>query len=46
MRDVLLRTDPHVRLTRRATTSLTERPADFDGALAVADEPVRVEWGA
>ncbi|MEU7166052.1 DEAD/DEAH box helicase [Streptomyces morookaense] len=30
---------------RIATTTLAERLADFDGALAVAREPVRVEWG-
>ncbi|MFI2073276.1 DEAD/DEAH box helicase [Streptomyces triculaminicus] len=30
---------------RIATTTLAERLADLDGALAVAREPVRVEWG-
>ncbi len=30
---------------RIATTTLAERLADFDGALAVAREPVRMEWG-
>ncbi|MFB7608140.1 DEAD/DEAH box helicase [Streptomyces gardneri] len=31
---------------RIATTTLAERLADFDGALAAASEPVRVEWGS
>ncbi|GAA2711467.1 MULTISPECIES: DEAD/DEAH box helicase [Streptomyces] len=31
---------------RIAATTLAERLADLDGALAVAREPVRVEWGA
>ncbi|WP_058042188.1 DEAD/DEAH box helicase [Streptomyces roseifaciens] len=31
---------------RIATTTLAERLADLDGALAVAREPVRVEWSA
>lgn len=31
---------------RIATTTLTERLADFDSALAVTREPVRVKWGA
>ncbi|MFG2703094.1 DEAD/DEAH box helicase [Streptomyces sp. NPDC048386] len=31
---------------RIATTTLAERLADFDGALAVAREPVRMEWGS
>lgn len=30
---------------RIATATLAERLADFDGALAAAQEPVRVEWG-
>ncbi|MDQ0987927.1 Lhr-like helicase [Streptomyces sp. V2I9] len=30
---------------RIATTTLAERLADFDGALAAAREPVRMEWG-
>ncbi|WP_055530911.1 DEAD/DEAH box helicase [Streptomyces graminilatus] len=30
--------------TRLATTTLAERLADLDGALAAAREPVRVEW--
>ena len=31
---------------RIATSTLAARLADFDGALATAREPVRVEWGA
>ncbi|MBC3986007.1 DEAD/DEAH box helicase [Streptomyces sp. AC536] len=31
---------------RIATATLAERLADFDGALAAAQEPVRVEWSA
>ncbi|MFH8255951.1 MULTISPECIES: DEAD/DEAH box helicase [Streptomyces] len=31
--------------SRIATATLAERLADFDGALAVAREPVRMEWG-
>lgn len=31
---------------RVATITLAERLADFDGALAAAREPMRVEWGA
>ncbi|MFE2361115.1 DEAD/DEAH box helicase [Streptomyces virginiae] len=32
--------------SRIATATLAERLADFDGALAAAREPVRMEWGA